>query len=213
MPKQVLPTREDFVSIEEDLLGLGFREYTAGEFRRQFRRLGLRAPRVRPGRETGFIFHANALSVFVWTTWVASEGRAREEDCGWVVICDGDNAVYFAQPTHRTKNFVRNLLSRAWVAHWRVLNRPTCPECGEWMHICRGRSLKSRYWGCSKKSLHHDQKDRRLDWDYGLPPKAKRYVEELRKERARYRTTRRAQGKPVDVAPIRRKSWRQKTKA
>ncbi len=58
-PEKVLPSKEDFGRLGFELLRRGFREITGLEFRKDFRRLGLVAPRPRKGREIGFIFTAN----------------------------------------------------------------------------------------------------------------------------------------------------------
>jgi len=158
----------------------------------------------------GFILTANGLTVYVWTTWLEESRQAREEDTGWVLILEGKEVKYFAQPVHRTKNFVENLLNRAWIARWRVLNRHQCCECGQFMSIAQGRHLKSRYWRCDNKTKHKGGRIVRLDWDHLLPRKTLAYVRGLRKHRERYRERRRAEGKPTDVAMLRRKPWQQK---
>jgi len=61
MPKQVLPTDSDFDRIKRCLKKLGFKEISRQEFIAQFRRLDLKAPRPRPGREVGFVFEACGL--------------------------------------------------------------------------------------------------------------------------------------------------------
>ncbi len=207
MPKQVLPTWADFRRIRRELIRRGFKEISSYCLTTRLRQQGLKSPRRKPGREIGFIFHANGLSVFVWTTWLQEEGGAREEDTGWVLICEGDKMVYCAQPIHRTKNFTDNLLSRAWIAMWRVLNRPRCSECDQWMHIVPGKSLKSRYWLCDNRVAHYYGKCTRSDWDQGLPPAAKEYVEKFRRQRAYYRAKRQREGRPIGVAMQQRKSW------
>jgi hypothetical protein len=208
MPKQVLPTWADFRRIREELIRRDFREISSYALGAYLRQQDLRAPRPKPGRETGFVFHANGLNVFVWTTWLKKEGQARKHDTGWVLICEGDKIVYCAQPIHRTKNFVDNLLRRAWVAMWRVIHRPCCPECNQLMCIVPGRSLKSRYWLCDNRLAHSNGKRTRSDWDHGLPPDAKKYTERLRKQRARYRSQQRQKGRPTYVAMRQRRPWR-----
>ncbi len=201
MPKQVLPDRDDFVKISCTLERWDFRELSGVEFHNQFRRLNLKTPRPRPGRETGFIFYANGLTTVVWTTWRKEEGLARPKDAAWILIIEGDQPRYFSHPIHRTKNFVKNLLNQAWIARWRVLHRPFCPTCRAFMKIACGRGIKSRYWYCPKDKQC-------LDWDYGLPPKARNYLKNLRRTRARWLAKRRAEGKPTHLAIITRKPWR-----
>ncbi len=212
MPVKVLPDVSDLERLSYELQHLGFRLVTDVEFRKNFVRLGLKAPRPRHGREVGFEFAANGLVVWVWTTWLARECQAREVDEGWVLIADGDEAVYFSHPLHRTKNFTQNLLRQAWLARWRVLHRPLCPKCKNFMDIVRGRGLKARYWRCDRRKAHTDQKPVSLDWDHGLPKKAKKFVEASRKRRERYEKERKAEGKTLHTALLKRRSWERKTK-
>lgn len=210
MPAKVILDEGSFELLEQALRQMGFRRVTDVEFRTDFKRLDLKAPRPRPGREVGFIFTANFLTVRIWTTWLAHENKAREVDESWILIVDGDKAVYFSHPLHRTKNFTLNLLRQAWIARWRVLHRPLCPECKNFMDIVRGRGLKSRYWRCGRLTAHADRKPASLAWDHGLPKKAKRFVKTLRKPRCRYVKRRRAEGKPLHVALLTRKPWQRK---
>lgn len=205
MPAKVLPGVLDFAWLTSELERLGFRPLTGVEFQKDFLRLALKAPRPRPGREAGFVFTANGLTVKVWTTWLIREGEAREVDAGWVLITDGDRVCYFSRPLHRTKNFVLNLFAQAWIQRWRVLHRPLCPQCRQFMDIVSGRGLKARYWRCSRR--HPDQQAVSLDWDHSLPKRARQYVETLRRERRRYEKNRKTEGKPLHLALIRRKAW------
>jgi len=207
VPEKVLPDVASFEWFERKLQALGFRPISGFEFQTDFRRLGLKAPRSRVGREAGFIFYANELTVWVWTTWLRSKEVAREVDAGWVLIRSRDTPLYFIHPLHRTKHFLVNLFRHAWLARWRVIHRPLCPECHQFMDIVAGRGMKSRYWRCDRLRFHRDGKPVSLDWDHGLPPKAKRYVKILRGRRAAYRLRREQEGKPTNVALIRRKLW------
>jgi len=215
MPRQVLPSEDDFRYVRRELLKRGFRRITRLEKEKQFVLLGLMPPRRGSGEEArapeaGFRFDANGLTVSVWTTWLPEFKKVRKEDSGWVLISEGNTVLYFAQPLHRTKNFKTNLLKRAWLARYRVLHRPLCPECNRWMSIARGKGIGSRYWRCDNIGQHTNGKAQGLDWDHKLPPKAKKEVKRHRKERARNRQRRRAQGRPVDVARLRRRTWRSK---
>ena len=208
MPQQVLPDEDDFAFLKKELEKLGFREITGVEFYNQFKRLKLKAPRRRLGKEVGFMFYANGLTVFVWTTWLRKEKRARKEDAAWVLITEGGEAPYFSHPIHRTKNFIRNLLCQAWIARWRILHRPLCPECSQFMQIVRGKGVKSRYWSCLNIGEHESKRPVRLSWDHGLPPKAKKYVDDLRKKRAAFRAKQRKAGKPAPQKIFERKPWK-----
>lgn len=207
MPKKVLPSAPEFESFKRKLLTRGFRPISGHEFGKQFGRLGLKAPRPRYGRESGFIFYANELCVVVWTTWLAKEGVARDADSGWALITDRDKALYFARPLMRTKNFLRSLLWEAYLAAWRVEHRPLCPECKQYMNIVRGKGIKSRYWRCGRRSLHEGGAQHRLSWDHGLPEKALEYVRKKRRAQARYLKKVREEEKQPFAALLRRKPW------
>lgn len=208
MPEQVLPTVESFSRFEEELKKRGFRKISKGEFKKQYLRLGLKAPRPRHGREVGYTFHANQYTVVVWTTWIEREQSAREEDAGWVLIAKDDEVLYFSHPLHRTKNFINNLLMQARIACWKVRNRPLCPECKNFMDIVKGQALKQRFWKCSRSELHKGGKNRFRDWDYGLPEEAIKYLKPLRKRRAKYYAALRAVDKEPHKAMLKRKKWR-----
>lgn len=75
------------------------------------------------------------------------------------------------------------------------------------MNIVRGRAMKSRYWRCDHLDAHVGRQPVRLDWDYGLPPKAKQFVEAQRNIREEYRKKRTAEGKENFVAIRTRKPW------
>lgn len=207
MPKKVLPDPVDYAWFLTQLMNRGFRPVSVTEFRKDFKRLKLKAPRPRPGREDGFLFFADGLTVRVWTTWLESESKVRDVDAGWVLICEGDKPLYFSRPIHRTKNFLVNLLRQAWLARWRVTHRPLCLKCHKFMDIVMGRGMKSRYWRCDRRKEHKDGKPYSLDWDYGMPSKAKRYVSTLRGNRAKRRSKLKKEGKPVFTAIKKRKPW------
>jgi hypothetical protein len=205
VPKKVLPDEASFQAFERALVvKRGFRKITRTEFKKDFERLALEAPSPRKGREAGFAFTANGLTVIVWTTFVETEGAARETDAGWVLIKEKDNPLYFARPMNRTKNFLYRLLEQACIARERVLNRPLCPACNAFMRITQGRGLKSRYWSC-KSPLH--KKMERRSWDDGLRPEVLERVKKVRKSRAPYTDKLKAVGKASGIAMLRRKGW------
>ncbi len=205
MPRQILPDEKAFTAFRKKLLTLGFRELTSEEFSKTFKRLGLEAPRPQEGRETGFIFSANELKVFIWTTYLSQEQKSRDSDAGWILIADGDRARYFTHPLRRTKNFLLKMVRHAWVARWRIIHRPLCPQCQRYMRIAYGQALKSRYWRCD--NMRHHAKPIFVAWDNGMPPKALAFLQIQRKARSRYRQTRKKAGKPNNVAMLNRKKW------
>lgn len=207
MPEKLLPGSKDFLDFEGELVKRGFRRISRPEFSLQFRRLELKAPRPRSGRELGYLFHANEYTVFVWTTWLEAEQVAREVDAGWVLISGGDNVLYFSHPVHRTKNFLQNLLMQARIACWKVRHRPLCPECNHFMDIVRGRALKQRFWRCGRKELHTNGRDKSRSWDYSLPEEAFKYILPVRKRREKRYSALRAEGKEPHQAMLERKRW------
>ena len=205
MPKKVLPSEADFDQFRKSLLEEGFRPVSRTEFSNSFKRLDLQAPRPREGRETGFIFMANRLTVYVWTTFLEQENQAREEDAGWVVITEGDRPDYYSHPMMRTKGFLAKLLKNAKIAKERVLKRPLCPTCHAFMQITKGTRPKARYWSCVGKS--HPHLFHTLPWDYNLSDESMVFLKAERRERRRYREGLTKAHKTVIPAIIRRKPW------
>lgn len=217
MPKQVLPTIEDFKKIETALKELGFREIGSNEVKKDFYRKSLTAPRPRTGKEVMFQYHSDGLSVIVCTTWVRDANEARESDSGWVLIKDGDDKVWYNPRIHRTKNFVTNLLFHAGYAMERVLARPICPECKQSMKIVEGKTLHSRYWACRNRREHASKKQHTASWDQGLRPSLIRKRIKIRKERARQKARQRKKDleRGVQSVPSRisRKAWEKSSRS
>lgn len=208
MPEKVLPDKEKFNLFEQEIIKEGFKRISDVEFFNSFRRLGLQAPRFRAGREIGFTFSANGLTVYVWTTFLSQIDRAREEDAGWVVIVEGDNPKYYSHPLMRTKGFLDKLLTNAKIAKERVLNRPVCPVCKAYMQIAKGRGLKSRYWKCRR--IHPVLHIESLGWDCGLSEESLDFLMVERSARRRYRKLLKKAGKVVKPAMLSRKPWSRK---
>jgi hypothetical protein len=209
MPKQVLPTPEDFAQFEAAMKGIGFLAVTDQKFVDDFKRLGLRAPRRRRGREAGFYFPVNGFIVKVWTTWLRKEGEAREEDSGWVLIEKHGVAVYFRRPMRRTQNFLITLFDRARVTKERIEKVPHCQECNSLMEIANGRKLKDRYWRCELIGKHPSGKPCWRRWDVCLSPESRAIAEAWREEEARTDARAIARGKKPHQAMLDRKPWRQ----
>lgn len=207
VPSKVLPSPEDFAWLTQELVGWGFRPITDTEFRGDFRRLRLKAPRLREGREVGFVFTANELTVKVWTTWLSEGMRARDIDEAWVLIVKGDRPLYFSHPVHRTKGFLRKLSALAWLTRERVICRPHCPKCGHFMTITPGRGIKSRYWRCDRVMTHGDRLPADCGWDDPLSFEGQLLARNLRRTRQSYEKNRREEGKPLHTALKKRKPW------
>ena len=185
-----------------------FRRITKVEFSRAYHHFGLVAPSPRKGREIGYAFSANGLTGKIWSSWLVEEETIRDEDAGWALIEESDDAVYFAPPLNRTKNFLTKLLKYAYVVRWRVLHRHLCPECGSLMHITKGKHLKQRYWICRRWSNHPRRNYQFLNWDHDLPPRMKKFLMDERKKRAGSRKEFREDGTPVRRAVTIRKGWK-----
>jgi hypothetical protein len=209
VPKQVLPTPEQFQSFREALLERKFYEKSARELCDRYSRLRLIAPRPVEGREIGFVYFENELTVVVWTTWLVGENRARDEDSGWVIILDenGDKC-YTSRQFRRTQNFLPRLLMEAKIARARVRTRPKCWECGVFMKIVHGRGMKSCYWRCARRLNHKGEAAHSLSFDHGLPQEALDYLRPKRKKHRREIKKLRKAGKKPFVAMRKRKRWK-----
>jgi hypothetical protein len=186
MPRQVLPTEFGFLWLKYELERRGFRTLTELERTAFHRMMNSKQSRPIEGREEGFVFYARGLAVWVWTTWLADKRRARDIDAGWIVItkAEGGKGLYFSYPLHRTENFLLNLFRQAWIARFRIMKRPHCQACNEYMEIVPGPDLKERYWRCDLSDRHGGGGYRARRWDIvGLPAKAQTYVDGLRKRR------------------------------
>ncbi len=216
MPKKVDLSNKAFFEIKNWLVGtLKYRQVGKTEFQNDFERLGLVPPRPRKGREVGFVLTLNGYTAKVWPTYDILQGKFIESDAAWFLICQGDNALYFSGPIHRTEHFVQTLVSLAWVGRIRLENWPLCPEemCRATMQIGTGKkNLKQKYLYCPHKEYHLDSEIRIESWDYGMPwqfyPKAHKFVLERRKRRARWYKKLKQDGKEPNQAMKRRKRWR-----
>ena len=142
MPKKVEFTESEFSEFSWKIQEAGFTEI-------ERKNLHLFAPRKIQGQETGFTFSANGLTVIVWTTFVESEGKPRDEDSGWVLILEYGKRQYTAHPLMRTAGFLEKLLRYALIAQKKVKSRPICKICNSFMRIVEGKGRKSVYWRCS----------------------------------------------------------------
>ncbi|HEY4489869.1 MAG TPA: hypothetical protein VJC12_01270 [Candidatus Paceibacterota bacterium] len=209
MPRQVLPDAAGFSWLEKKFRQMGFRPLESSEVRKDIVRFAAVAPHPRRGREVGFIFSANGLDIVAWTTWLKEMQEARESDSGWVLIKETGAPLYFSHEIRRTKNFLWNLLLNARVAQLRVLSRPLCPECRQFMSIVRGPAIKSRYWACLRRQFHENKRIQRYGWDYGLSAQALLWVRDVRRRRDRQKKKLAKQGKlPKKPAVLVRHGWK-----
>jgi len=208
VPPQVQLTPTDFESIHAFHMELGFREITSDEVQEDFLKYGLKAPRRIEGKEVGFLFSGNGLTIRVWTSWLAEEGRMRVSDSGWVLIIQDGSTRYFCHPLHRTKHFVKNLNKQAEIAYERVVKRPRCPECGEFMDIAgKKEDYKAKFWQCSRRRLHLLGGYNFRQWDYPLSPENLKFKKGERRKREKQRLKRQKEGKVIVPAWQSRKTW------
>ncbi|MDB4983876.1 MAG: hypothetical protein JWM20_55 [Patescibacteria group bacterium] len=215
-------TKEDFLVIKQTLEEWGFESYSKYHFQKTFRRLGIIPPRMLVGREEGFIFRGERYNAMVWVSWVESLGRFRTKedggDCGWVLIREGDRKKYFSKPIYRVpSSFVEEILSKAWIARYRVLFPPHCKCCDAVMDIHEkyknGEPTGQMMWACFKEEFHPDQRPRFTGWDKigpegTLPKKAQAYVDERRKRVANYKK----RNEKLGITPVPRRKTRKKWK-
>lgn len=67
--------------------------------------------------------------------------------------------------------------------------------------------MKQRFWKCDRKESHAGNKNRFRSWDYGLPEEAIKYIQPIRKKRAKRYKALRAEGKEPHQAMLNRKRW------
>ena len=208
MPKQCLPTPEEFGIFRAELLKRNFHEVSARELYTQFPQTRLVAPRKIEGSEVGFQFRGNGMTVVIWTTWLEKSQCARTTDAGWIIILDEKmNLCYSSRPIHRTKNFLKNLFMQARIARARVARRPRCGECNHFMRMVHGKGTKAVYWRCSRILDHKGGRAHSTPFDYGLPKEALDYLSTRRKAHRKALLNLRAQGKTPFAAMRRRKLW------
>lgn len=190
---------------------MGWTKYKDKDLAKTLTRLDMSPPRTITGREASYRYTNSGYTAKLHTTYLEKESKWRDSgtDSGWVLIVEGDTALYFARPFKRTANFITNLLSYAWVTKWKVDNRHICPVCQSYMDIHRKPETRQYFWICRKSAFHPiSQKPEFLDWDYGLPKKAQEFVNIRRDATARYKAKNVELGiKPTPAAKI-RKTWR-----
>jgi hypothetical protein len=211
--EEFLLTENDFLFFNIIILSMNFSKKSRNDLWTVFTRLGLSPPPHRKiiGSETTYeyINPSHGYKVVVHTTYLEKEKKWRDKstDIGWVLIVEGDKAIYFAKPFQRKKGFLMRMLRYAWITKWKVDHRPLCPKCQGYMNLARKKTLRQYFWACSKNSFHIDNKPQFLPWDYSLPPKASEFVKIRRAYTARYRAKIKKLGKEVTRASKIRKKW------
>lgn len=202
-------TSDDFLFLDRKMLDIGYHKITRSDQKKLFQRLDLIPPREVTGRETTYFYTNHGYTAIVHTTYIEKEKRWREvgEDSGWVLIREGDHAVYFARPFKRTKGFIIKLLRYAWVTKWKVDHRHLCPECDSYMYIHRKKNTRQYFWICEKNTNHKENKPIFLSWDYLLPKKATNFIRIRRSYTERYKNKNKKEGIERTPAAVIRKLW------
>ncbi len=215
MPIKVEPTPIQFIAFVRVMEKHNFRMLSAEEFRQRMRGKHLRDPRKRPGREIGFIYEANGLEVWVWTSWLMEENKIRDVDLGWVLISENGVSKYFSRPARRTRFFFTRLMWRSWIAGWRVENLARCKVCDRTYTIVRGPHLGQRYFKRSCYCIRTKENPRTLSWNHNknlMPLEAQRFLDSEEKSKRRDANIRKKiekeTGKPVVRERLRRRTWR-----
>lgn len=207
MPKKVLPTQAAFAEFDREMQARNFQILSPREFRQDRQRLDLVPPFPRKGRELGYIYQRKGYDVIVWTTWLPLDNKFRDQDAGRVLIRDGDKVLYHATPTHRTKNFLDNLLEKAKLARAHVKYRPLCWKCFALMYIDNGKFIKQRRWRCTRTEDHDTKRFVFSPWDEGLPLEALKALKPRRKRRAKYIAKLKKEGKKPGAVLRVHKGW------
>ncbi len=208
--RKVLPTQAEIDALEKDFVGPDFncKKIESTDILASLSKYEKKAPRKTEGIERGYVFiptnPENDYRVIIWGT-AKEGGGVKISDYGWVLILKGDKPVYFAKRMERTKNYILNIKRRAWVTIYKVRNRPHCPHpgCERLMEISKTSIIGAVVWKCENKAVHARPHFR--NWDYGLPKKAKAFVNESRKSRARYYKKHKKENKVVVPAQFVRK--------
>lgn len=202
-------TVDDFVHFNDKMREIGFLSVEISDQKKLFYRLGLIPPREITGREKTYAYHNHGYTVIVHTTYLEKEKKWRDTgtDSGWVLIREGDEAVYFARPFKRSKGFILKLLRYAWITKWKVDHRPLCSECKGYMSIHRKKGTRQYFWICNKNEYHKELNAIFLPWDYMLPKKASDFVAIRREITEKYKEDNKKKGITRTPSPLLRKKW------
>lgn len=137
MPKQELPSKESFYDFFEAME----KELNARRLERsQMTELLQRIPgklaekkRKKKGIEECLLIADNNKEVHWWSTFVATDGKARESDEGWVLGIDKrypHKPFLFSFPIRRTKHYLETSARYLRAFKDLITTWPSCPVCG-----------------------------------------------------------------------------------
>jgi hypothetical protein len=94
------------------------------------------------------------VRVRVYTSVAGGRGRGSGQDAGRVTLVVNDagrwRVAWGATRTHRTENFLGNLLTRCEEAARMVEAMPQCPKCAGFMVLRHRRAdRRQKFWGCA----------------------------------------------------------------
>ena len=184
-------TSAQYFYLAKELLKMGYTAIPKKKKSQDLFRLEITTKRKIKGSERGFMYSNNEYTSKIWPSFLEEENKFRDvgTDAGWAIIAQADELVYSAKPLSRTGDYIKNLLSYAWVTKWKIDNIPLCPcqECKGKMFIYRKKGTRKYMYACKEIEKHPDKKWIFRDWDYNLPPKAKAFVEIRREKTAEYK--------------------------
>lgn len=211
MPKKVVFTQADFDEFTKAMLKIGFRSIKQREFSVELKLANVEPPSKRVGREEGFTYFALGLRVIVWTTFVTSEGKTRDNDSGKVLILRSGKIVYMGTFKRRTKNFFfENLYIYALAAKEHVDARPVS-DCNNLMTIYQRRgNSRQCFWVCPVKEHRRKRTCSTKPWTLGLSQKTLPSLIKKWDKAGSYYEKLRSQDKEPGAFMKTRKPWKQK---
>lgn len=206
MPKQVLPSPDEFEAWIEDLHQEDFRSpnpkevaWLMGSLEKDDQPL---KKRHKGGLEFSLIYERMPCPVIVcvWTTYIRKTRTVRKSDAGWVILLDKrfpGKPIFFSFPIMRTKNFLRTLKQWTMALKHRVDTWPhPCKECGQplTLRLVKGNKMHETAFACPR----HGYKFGGETWLYqGMDENHKKFLERMFQRYDRYREKLMEEGKVV----------------
>lgn len=203
-------TVDDYLFVDEMLIGMGYSMIKKKDKSKDAFRLELKAPRDLEGSEVGYSYSRNEYTSKFWTSFLFDLEKFRDKgkDALWPIITQADQLVYSAKPIYRTnREELLKALRYAWVNKWKIDNIPLCPCCNARMVIFRKKNTRCYMYACKKKESHPDGKWRFRNWDYGLKGNAKAFLAIRREATVRYKERMKKLGKDPKPQALIRSRW------